>query len=63
MDDIGKRLGKEDAELKAATQDMEQMKRELVSIIENIKEYEEEMKDLKDMLAKADNRGNSAQTQ
>jgi hypothetical protein len=29
------------------------MKRELVSVIENIKEYEEEAKDLKDMIAKA----------
>lgn len=56
-------MGKEEAELKSATQDIEQMKRELASVVENIKEYEEEAKDLRDMIAKAENRGNPAQTQ
>lgn len=63
LEELGKRMGKEEAELKSATQDIEQMKRELASVVENIKEYEEEAKDLRDMIAKAENRGNPAQTQ
>ena len=63
MDGLGKRMAKEENELKSAMQDIEQMKRELTSVVENIKEYEEETKDLRDMIAKAENRGNPVHTQ
>jgi hypothetical protein len=33
LEDLGKRIGKEETELKSATQDIEQMKRELASVV------------------------------
>lgn len=56
-------MAKEEAELKSASQDIDQIKREYRAACDSIKEFEEEVRDLKDMIAKAEARTGNARTE